>query len=433
MKNKEPQRENVYQLAKRRLNFIFKEFDNIYVSFSGGKDSGVLLNLCIQYIRENNLNRKIGVYHMDYEAQYQMTTEYVEQTFRENQDILDIYHVCVPFKVVTCASMFQSYWRPWEESMHANWVRPMPKNRYTKKDFPFFRDDMWDYDFQTRFATWYHKKHDATRTCCLVGIRTQESLDRWRAIHGSNRLNTYHNLTWTRRIGYDVYNVYPIYDWLTEDVWTAYARFKWPFNQMYELYYKAGVPLDKQRVASPFLCAAQETLKLYKAIDPNTWGRMVGRVNGVNFTGIYGGTRAMGWQSMKLPKGYTWKEYMYFLLDTLPEETKNAYLEKLRVSKDFWKRRGGCLNMETIHKLADLGIRFHVLKHTNYKTHKFPVQMEYQDDIDIPEFKKLPTYKRMCVCILRNDHVCKYMGFCLTKKEKTRRDNVMEKYKNIFK
>ena len=59
------------------------------LGISGGKDSGVLLNLCIQYIREHNLDRKIGVYHMDYEAQYQMTTEYVEQTFRENQDILE--------------------------------------------------------------------------------------------------------------------------------------------------------------------------------------------------------------------------------------------------------------------------------------------------------------------------------------------------------
>ena len=106
---------------------------------------------------------------------------------------------------------------------------------------------------------------------------------------------------------------------------------------MYELYYKAGVPLDRQRVASPFLSTAQETLKLYKAIDPNTWGRMLGRVNGVNFTGIYGGTRAMGWQNIKLPEGYTWKEYMYFLLDTLPEETKQSYLEKLRVSREFWK------------------------------------------------------------------------------------------------
>ena len=53
----------------------------------------------------------------------------------------------------------------------------------------------------------------------------------WRTIHGNNRLNSYHNLMWTRRLGYDLYNAYPIYDWTTEDIWTAYARFKWPFNK----------------------------------------------------------------------------------------------------------------------------------------------------------------------------------------------------------
>ena len=31
---------NVYELAQERLKVIFNEFDNIYVSFSGGKDSG---------------------------------------------------------------------------------------------------------------------------------------------------------------------------------------------------------------------------------------------------------------------------------------------------------------------------------------------------------------------------------------------------------
>ena len=43
--------------------------------------------------------------------------------------------------------------------------------------------------------------------------------------------------------------------------------------------------------------------------------------------------------------------------------------------------------------------------------------MEYQDDIDIPEFREIPTYKRMCICILKNDHACKYMGFSPTKEE----------------
>lgn len=57
---------NVYDLAQERLRMIFNEFDNVYISFSGGKDSGVLLNLCIDYIRRNNLNIRLGVFHMDY-------------------------------------------------------------------------------------------------------------------------------------------------------------------------------------------------------------------------------------------------------------------------------------------------------------------------------------------------------------------------------
>lgn len=29
-------KKNVYELAQERLDIIFKEFDNIYISFSGG-------------------------------------------------------------------------------------------------------------------------------------------------------------------------------------------------------------------------------------------------------------------------------------------------------------------------------------------------------------------------------------------------------------
>ncbi len=96
---------NVYELAQRRLKFLFEAFDNIYVSFSGGKDSSVLLNLCIDYIRRHGLDRKIGVFHMDYEIQYRDTVAHVDQVLASNADILEVYRVCVPFKVPTCTSM----------------------------------------------------------------------------------------------------------------------------------------------------------------------------------------------------------------------------------------------------------------------------------------------------------------------------------------
>ena len=110
--NKQNTKKNVYELTQERLRMIFNEFDNIYVSFSGGKDSGILLELCIDYIRKNNLNRKIGVFHMDYEIQYRMTIGYVDRILEANKDILEVYRVCVPFKVRTCTSMYQQYWRP---------------------------------------------------------------------------------------------------------------------------------------------------------------------------------------------------------------------------------------------------------------------------------------------------------------------------------
>ena len=327
-----PLKKNVYELAQERLDIIFKEFDNVYISFSGGKDSGVLLNLCIDYIRKHNLKTKLGVFHLDYEIQYKMTIDYVDRILEANKDILDVYRVCVPFRVRTCTSMYQKYWRPWEESMRNLWVRPMPKNVMTEKDFPFLKERMWDYEFQLKFASWLHKKKKALRTACLVGIRTQESYNRWRTIYGSSKSQLYHHYQWSYKIANDVFNFYPIFDWKTTDIWTANGRFGWDYNKLYDLYYQAGVNIERQRVASPFISEAIESLHLYKCIDPDTWGKMISRVNGVNFTGIYGTTYAMGRSTLKLPQGHTWESYMKFLLSTLPEETRRNYLSKLHTS-----------------------------------------------------------------------------------------------------
>lgn len=419
---------NVYEAAQSRLKTIFDEFDNVYVSFSGGKDSGVLLNLAIDYLRKHHPGRKLGVMHLDYEAQYQMTTDYVTKTLAENEDILDVYRCCVPFKVTTCTSMHQTYWRPWEEAKKDIWVSQLPEKCFTAADFDFFTPSMWDYDFQNAFSEWIHKRNNAKKTCCLVGIRTQESLHRWRAIHSDNRTTQYKGLPWTKQMIDGVWNAYPIYDWQTEDIWIANNRFGWSYNKLYDIFHQAGVSIDQMRVASPFISQGQETLKLYRVIEPHTWGKLVSRVNGVNFTGIYGGTTAMGWRSITLPEGHTWKSYMEFLLSTLPKRTAENYKKKLEKSQEFWRTRGGCLSDEVIAKLDAAGVQYEVGNETNYKTRKKPVTMEYLDDIDITEFQEIPTYKRMCVCILKNDHLCKFMGFSLTKEENSIRKAAEEKY-----
>ena len=276
-----------------------------------------------------------------------------------------------------------------------------------------------------------HKNKKATRTCCLVGIRTQESHNRWRAIYRKTK-ERYANYLWSTQITEGVYNLYPIFDWKTTDIWVANGKFKWDYNHLYDLYYQAGISLDRQRVASPFICEAIESLSLYRVIDPDMWGRMIGRVNGVNFSGIYGKTGAMGRDEIHLPKGYTWKSFTEFLLSTLPEHTRNRYRKKLETSIRFWKNKGGVLSDEVIQKLRERNIPIQVGESTNYKTDKKPVKMDYLDDIDIAEFREIPTYKRMCLCILRNDYACKYMGFAQSKEEKKIKDYILQQYKQIW-
>lgn len=425
---------NVLEAAKKRLEIVFKDFDNVYVSFSGGKDSGVMLNLCVDFIRERKLKRKIGVFHIDYEAQYQSTTDYVNQVLASNEDIFNVYRICLPISAQCATSMHQHYWTPWDKDKKDLWVRPLPdvSINESNNEIEWFKKGMWDYEFQERFSLWFHKKMKAKKTACLVGIRTEESLNRWRAIHSDRNTNKYKNNEWTLEMYKDVYNAYPIFDWKTEDIWIANHKFNWSYNSIYDLFYKAGVPIGKMRVASPFNDAAIESLKLYRVIDPRNWGKMVGRVNGVNFAGIYGGTTAMGWKSIKLPPGHTWKSYMEFLLKSLPKEVETNYRKKLEVSEKFWKTKGGALSDETIAELKKAKVKIKTGKKTKRKTDKRVVTMEYLDDSDVEDFKSVPTYKRMCVCILKNDHLCKYMGFGLNKTEMEMRSIAEKKYKNVL-
>lgn len=424
---------NVLEAAQYRIRLIFSEFDNVYVSFSGGKDSGVLLNLAMAEAR--TLGRRLGVFHMDYEAQYQATTDYVTRTLENNLDVLDVYHICLPLAAQCATSMHQDHWIPWDKDKRDLWVRPLPEGVICEDYNPlgFFVKGMWDYDLQNKFSFWIHNQKNAKRTCCLVGIRTQESLNRWRAIHSDNHYRNYAGHDWTKEMACNIYNAYPIFDWQTEDIWTANARFGWDYNKLYDLFYKAGVPLGSMRVASPFNDYAKESLQLYRVIDPKNWGRMIGRVDGVNFTGIYGGTTAMGWKSIKLPKGHTWKSYMEFLLSTLPKDAAENYKKKLATSIEFWETRGGALDRKTIKSLRDMGIKVKLGKKGGRHTNKQVVAMPYLDDTELDEFSKIPSYKRMCICILKNDHACKYMGFAPTKTETEAREKAMQTYGRILK
>lgn len=425
---------NVYDAAIKRIEFIFKEFEHIVISFSGGKDSGVMMNIILDYASKINRLKDVTVYHLDYEAQYQYTTDYVIRTYANLPKEISKFWVCLPIKAQCSTSMYQSYWQPWKLEDKSKWCRDLPSNCISEANFPYqFDYEISDYDFNLKLAKQFSKER---KTCFFIGIRTQESLHRYKAVNKFNNKNEYKHQNWTTIINKNCINAYPIYDWLVDDIWIANAKFNWDYNKLYDLMYQAGIPVNKMRVASPFNDAAMESLKLYKVIDPNNWGKLIGRVNGVSFAGLYGGTTAMGWNTITKPDHFTWKEYMYFLLDTLPSQTKENYLRKLKTSYAYWLEKGGALPLEIVQEL-DESLGFENLgrpkNNRNYTTEYNVIKFkEYLEDTNIKNPNLLPTYKRMCIAIMKNDTSCKTLGFGQTKAELAKRKSAIEKYKNIL-
>ena len=424
---------DVYEATNERLKFIFDNFEQVVISFSGGKDSGLLLNLTLDYARKTKQLNKVAVYHMDYEAQYQETTKYVERTINDLPKEVTKYWVCLPIKAQCSTSMFQNYWTPWDKKDKDIWCRKMPKNSINEDNFNFDFDwKGWDYDFNKKFDDYLSKQK---KTAFLIGIRAQESLHRFKAISKASDKNEFNGCKWSTKSG-EGYNFYPIYDWQTEDIWIANAKYNFDYNHIYDLMQEAGVPINNQRVASPFNDSATSSLALYKALDPDVWYKLLGRVNGVNFTALYGKTSAMGWNKITKPNHFTWKQYAEFLLSTLPKNIRENYEKKLATSIKYWTKDGGALPSDVVKDLPN-NLNYKNLgkpkKNRNYsKPYEVIKFKDYLDDVESKSPNLLPTYKRVCIAIMKNDTSMKTLGFGQTKFELEKRRKAIEKYRNIL-
>ena len=426
---------NVYEAFLERLDYLFREFDNVFVSFSGGKDSSLLLHMTMDFAEKHYPEKRIGLFHQDFEAQYEYTTRYVTQIFETFGGRTEAYWVCLPAATRTALGNRETFWYPWDDQKEELWVRPMPKGDYVinlaHNPIDTYTYRMYQEDLAKAFGQWYAAQHTG-KTVCLLGVRAEESAYRYLGFEKRQRGDENLPCYVSRQRG-GFYTASPIYDWTVKDVWTANAKFGYPYNPLYDLYYKAGVRAEQMRVASPFNEYAVDSLHLYRVIEPHTWAKLLGRVQGANFSSIYARTKALGARNIQPPAGYTWETYTKFLLTTLPMEIRHGYIRRFIASMNFWHHTGGGLSEDVIAELEEKGYRIARNGISNYTSKRY-TKVIFLDKIpdhtdDIRSTRDIPSWKRMCLCILKNDHFCKSMGFGLTREQQRTVNEIREKYR----
>lgn len=128
----------------------------------------------------------------------------------------------------------------------------------------------------------------------VVAIRGAESFDRYTVLkQGDYNTGKYGNQ-------YDCGVYSPFMDLSTEDLWKVTTLCDLDANEIYSMFWDAGVPLANMRIGSPLNEYAGDSVKLYKVLNPDTYGKMVGRLDGVDFVSSYGGVFNNGFKYIKL-------------------------------------------------------------------------------------------------------------------------------------
>ncbi len=276
---------SVFATAKERICYLFDHFDSLYISLSGGKDSSVLVNLAIEEAEKRN-RLPVDVLIVDFEAQFQHTEDFLKRLVRTGK--VNPYWVCLPITLRNAVSQFQPKWMCWDPNCKDIWVRSIPdvKGVISKPEqLPFFEVGTEFEDFVIEFADWYQKQK-GTEIAVVIGIRADESLNRYQTIKNVRKIR-YKHKQWTTQMIKGVYMAYPIYDWKARDIWIVNGRRGWDYNRIYDLMHKAGVKLSLQRLCQPFGDEQRKSLWLYQLLEPDTWQKLVGRVEGCNFGGRY--------------------------------------------------------------------------------------------------------------------------------------------------
>lgn len=376
---------NVLEASQQRIAWTFDNFERIYLSFSAGKDSTVMLHLVMAEAIKRN--RKIGILLVDLEGQYKLTMEHAQRCFDLYKDHIEPYWCALPIALRNAVSVYEPKWLAWDPEKRDAWIRNPPEMAITRPEaFDWFHNGMEFEEFVPLFGEWYAQGQSCA---CFVGIRSDESLNRFRTIVQSKKV-TKDKKRYTSLVSANVYNVYPIYDWRTEDIWTWHAKNpEAPSNRLYDMMHKAGLKISQMRICQPYGDDQRRGLWLFHIIEPETWCRVVARVNGANGGALYVQEwgNINGYRGVTKPANHTWRSFAELLVNSMPPKSQEHYRNKIMLFEKWWMERG------------------------------YPNGIPDEAAYEMEAARKAPSWRRVCKSLLRNDYWGKGMGFSQHKSE----------------
>lgn len=319
---------NVLDAAVQRISYIFDEFENIIVSISGGKDSTVLAYLVLsEAVRRN---RRIGLFYLDEEVVYQSTIEMVEYLMGLYPENTVRYWLQIPFNLTNSVSLTEGQIKCWdpEPEIKKKWMRRRSEENVLVRTWShetYIADKNKGFGF---YDVFYNFEKSFKNTAFLVGLRADESLNRYRVMVKNPG---YKDVYWSTKKG-ENFSFYPIYDWGHHDVWKFIGDNNLKYHKYYDFAFFKGVTPSNARVSSLTHEKSFKSIKDLPEFEFKTYERLLKRIQGVSFAQETAKNNKM-FAVKELPNNFKkWHLYRDFLLKTYPDLEKKHIFEE-RFSK----------------------------------------------------------------------------------------------------